>query len=214
MPKADIPDMSAEAVAVGAFGPTSWANVFYFDVAASPGDEGEIANDIGTAVKNLYSTLDLGNFSINWVHKYTRVKFKPSAPSVAVKRVVVADNVGTDDSGDQDAQVAYLINWVTGDVRRGGKPRTYIPGVPLSKCADSATIASGTVSSMTGNINAWLDTLGDGSLPNGTICDLCEMSFIDGGTFRDPPVPFDISSGLLNSIVATQRRRVDRLRRL
>jgi len=39
-----------------------------------------------------------------------------------------------------------------------------------------------------------------------------EMSFVDGKADRTTPVTFDITGGQVNQVVATQRRRIDRLR--
>ena len=115
--------------------------------------------------------------------------------------------VGTGGSG-QDAQVALLVNWQVGDGRRGGKPRNYIPGVLDSVVADSARLDSTFVSTVSASINTWLTTIA-GETPNFALVD---MSFRDAKAWRTNAVPFPIHGGNLNEVVATQRRRVDRLR--
>lgn len=212
MPKAMIPEGTAKAVVSGTYGPATWANIMYFAII-TPSDDGvqATADDVGSAAIDLYSKLSLDRFSDQFNVHTAKVLYHDTGGTFT-RVATIADATGTEDSGDQDAQVAYLINWFTGDVRRGGKPRQYIPGVPLAACADSANISATYLGAMNSGLVDWFTELLDGSLPNGSILELVEMSFVDGGVDIDPPVIYPVSSGRVNPVVATQRRRVDRLR--
>ena len=130
----------------------------------------------------------------------------------SVRTLTVADGtVGTHSGDCQDAQVAYLINWSSDDGRRGGKPRNYIPGVPNASMLDPARIQSSVLSSINGLIATWY-ALFPRSGTGYEINSLVEMSFVEHGADRNPPIGITINGGTLNGIVATQRRRVDSLR--
>lgn len=211
MPKAEIPTGYAQAVTYGAYGPSSWANVRYYSVLTQADTLAHTCDDIAFAENDLYSKCDFGNFSVNWAVRYTKVRYRDLISDI-FKRTIIGTAAGTNAGGDQDAQVAYLINWDAPDIRRGGKPRSYVPGVPTDRMADSALLDSGPLSDFASGIAAWFVELADGSLPNGTTLELVEMSFVDAGVDIDPPIGYPINSGTLNHVVATQRRRVDRLR--
>lgn len=212
MSAAPIPVGYAKAVAKGTYGPTTWVNIMYFLVTPADGETlFETAQDVGWAMGELYNKLGYANFALGWIHHTVKVLYRDATDDF-VKSVSVVDEAGTDSSGDQDAQVCYLVNWSTGDVRRGGKPRTYITGVPLSACADSATLDSDHLGSMNSGLVDWFTELAAGGAPSGAQLMPVEMSFIDGGVDRTAPQPYLISSGAVSNVVATQRRRVDRLR--
>lgn len=212
MPKAEIPVGYAQAVAEGTYGPATWDNVFYFSVdPEGVSDLGLICADIGWGVTELYNKIGYAHFSENWTHHLVRVKYRDASADI-FKRTTIADATGSNESGDQDAQVSYLFNWDVPDIRRGGKARTYVCGVPMDACADSAMITSDFLGAINSGLEDWFTELGDGSSPGGTVLGLVMMSFVDNGVDIDPPVPYPSFSGVLNHVVATQRRRVDRLR--
>ena len=212
MPKAEIPTGYAQAIANGTYGPTSWVNIMYFLVTpVGTPTLLEVAQDVGWAMEELYNKLGYAHFSANWTHSITKVLYRDSDTDFT--RVVrVADAVGTDSSGDQDAQVSYLLNWAAGDVRRGGKPRTYVTGVPMDACADSAKLTSTFLGAMNSGLVDWFTELAAGGAPSGTELNPVEMSFINAKADRTVPQPYLITSGNVNQVVATQRRRIDRLR--
>lgn len=208
MPKAQIPVGSIKVAANGVFGPTTWANVFYYIVTAGASTPGEVIAAAAQATVDLYQTaFGPGNFTSSWQLQYTTVTYRDADDSIV--RTRVSDVVtGIGEAAAQDAQVAYLINWSTGDPRRGGKPRQYICGIPDDHIADSARVASGVVSGVSANLITWLTGLPARSIP----LQLVEMSFRDGNAWRAEPVNYPILGGSLNPVVATQRRRVNRLR--
>jgi hypothetical protein len=128
-------------------------------------------------------------------------------------RATVADAyAGTDTSGAQDAQVSYLVDWTSNDPRKGGKPRTYIPGVLNSRMADPATLDTSYASTVSEGIQDWLENLLAASSGTASHLQLIEESFRDGKAWRSAAHGYPIRDGHLNPIVATQRDRVDRLR--
>ena len=212
MPKQPIPANYARAIVKGLYGPATWANIMFFQIITpAEGGNGLTADDVGEAAIALYTGLDMGDLSDDWSVTTCKVLYRDPEDTF-VKSVTVADASGTNSSGDQDAQVAYLINWVSDDARRGGKPRQYIPGVPFDRCTDSVFLDSSVQSNFNTAIASWIASLPAGGWTNGTELAMVEMSFVDAGVDLDPPVGYPITGGHLNAAVATQRRRVDRLR--
>lgn len=209
----NVPPGYAQATVAGLYGPASWENVLWFGILTpGGGTDLQTADDVGAAAANLYSGFDMGDFSEDWGVSTVKVLYRPLTGDM-VKSVTVASAAGTNSSGGQGAQVAYLLNWVTSDYRRGGKPRTYVCGVPDDRLADSANLDSSVQSNFNDAIASWISDIALGTgLPNGSLLELVEMSFVDGGVERDTPLGFPVSGGILNPILATQRRRVDRLR--
>jgi hypothetical protein len=206
--KAQIPVGYAKVEVTGTFGPATWANVFYVFIGETARTPGQVITDVVTFLNNLYDTaINLARLSPRWVHQYTTVTYRDAEDSIVRLRVADAQ-VGTASGGDQDAQVAYLINWATGDPRRGGKPRQYIVGVPDSAMLDSARLDNSLIASINAGIVSWL--VSGLSLP--TPMQLVEMSFRNDKADRLTAVDYPIIGGTVNPVVATQRRRVNRLR--
>lgn len=187
-------------------------NVFYCIVTPGGNTPGQVIADVAAWFKSFYvDAINPVRLPSSWSLDYTTVTYRDAEDSTV--RVRVADAVAGDDEGtDQDAQVAYLINWATSDPRRGGKPRQYVCGVIDEVMADSAFISTAVQTSMSSDINTWLESALAGFGPNDTPMQLVEMSFTNGKAFRDAAVTFPIIGGTLNPVVATQRRRVDRRR--
>lgn len=208
-----LPVGYARAAAQGMYGPCTWANIFYFGVG--PGDGSTPAQtmaDIGQAVAALYDGLDLGNFSADWALQTVKVFWQDAEGSI--QKATVADaKAGTGSTDEAPAQVCYLLNWTGTDARKGGKPRNYLCGVPGDRMADSANINSSTLAEMNLALATWLIDLPDTTKwTNGTALQLVEMSFYEAKAKRALPVPYAINTGHVSPVVATQRRRVDRLR--
>jgi hypothetical protein len=180
----------------------------YFDVEADSHTPGDIITQVASNVHAFYhDAMLLESFPGDWHTSWITIAYRDAEDSLV--RVRVADaQAGTGGESYQDAQVAYLINWATGDIRRGGKPRTYVPGVLDGNMADSAFLEAGTLSSINPLLINWLTAITGHSIA----MQLVEMSFRNGNAWRTDAHSFPIIGGSLNPVVATQRRRVDRLR--
>ena len=211
--KAQIPVGTAKAETTGQYGPATWANVRYYVIGDTSGHTpGDVIQTVAQAEHEFY-TVGFGTdeISSDMSVTFTTVTYRDAADSII--RLRVADAIaGANGSGDQEANVAYLVNWATGDPRRGGKPRSYVPGVADNRLVDSARIGPAVVTTINGRLVTWLASLPTPAGGRLVALQLVEMSFTDGKAFRATPVTFPIIGGTLNNVVATQRRRVDRLR--
>jgi hypothetical protein len=210
--KAQIPVGYSKAEVMGIYGPATWANVFYLDTSPSnPEDPADAAQAAYNAMHALYETFHSSEFSDQWQVTKQRITYRADEDSIY--SFTIADAILGTHSGDaQDAQVAYLINWVSGDSRKGGKPRNYICGVPNASMLDSARLQPTVQATLNGFLSTWLGAFPYAGSSDGVAQGLVEMSFVTAGADEDPPIARPIVSGLFNTVVATQRRRVDRLR--
>lgn len=192
----------------GGLGPAGWVNVFYLAVTPGSHTPGEVIAAAADAIHDFYTdAMSLAAFPGEWSTTWCTVTYRDAEDSTVRIRVADAES-GTASGDTQDAQVSYLVNWSTGDPRRGGKPRTYVCGVPDSVMADSAFINPSTVHDINTTLLPWLVGLPSRTIP----LELVEMSFRNDNTFRDVAAHYPILGATLNPVVATQRRRVDRLR--
>jgi hypothetical protein len=210
--KPPIPVGFARVAAEGIYDGTTWANVYYFQVVTYDNDHlQDVAQLLHDSLHALYNTVLSSHLMEGWHLHRERISFRDSEDSVY--RFNIADAVNGGHSGvEQDAQVAYLINWQSGDPRKGGKPRQYICGVPSASMIDAAHIDSSLVASVSAALASWIDdnTTRTSGTASGLV--LVEMSFRNANTFRDAAAAFAIAGGTLDGTVATQRRRVDRVR--
>lgn len=171
----------------------------------------DCANAAAIAAANFYSDIFQPQVSTGFLVSTTKVVYRDADDSLV--RYTVADAIEGGYSGASEAaQVAYLLNWQTGDPRKGGKPRTYVSGVPTGVMLDSARIGGDTLSALNTAVSEWLESNLSVTSGDQTGVELVDMSFRDGGTWRDAATDYAIFSGFVSPVVATQRRRVDRLR--
>jgi len=213
VPKPDIHANMARVAIEGEWGPETWATVFYLawqgTMDATFADAVDLADQITTAVEPLYTD---GLMPTN-VHT-SRAKLKLFDASLNLYRVnFPLDWSGSGTADVTDAgQACYLINWQTGDPRRGGKCRWYLPGVHDEVLANQARINPASVTSYNAKIATALADLKAMTAPWFDNPQLVEASFVDGGADRISVVSYEVVNGTLNPVIASQRRRVDRLR--
>lgn len=213
MPKAEIPVSTAKITAIGTYGPATWNNVFYAAVTTfDPSHLQDVAALCADAIVALYGDANIKP----WINaacqlQETRVRFRDSSSSVY--RATLADVVAGTHAGDGlPAQVCKLINWQTGDPRKGGKPRTYLTGVSDGELADTANILSAVRTPINTALVGWITA--NLTRAHGTASGLVfgEMSFRDANAWRTTPLFYPFIAGTVSPVVATQRDRVDRLR--
>lgn len=210
--KPPIPVGVAKIGIQGTFAPATWAVIWYAAIGSwDPAHLNDVIGLVGDRVGHFFNDVLKPEASYNFKTVLYKVGFRDAAGSLY--RATVADaQVGAKSGDYQDAQVAWLFNWTTNDDRRGGKPRSYFPGVPSSAMADSAAILSSVQTNINTPLVTWLsDNL---TAAHGTASgfQLLELSFVDGGVDRTTAADWPVRAGILNPWVATQRRRVDRLR--
>lgn len=210
--KPPIPVGVVKATAVGTYGPTLWNNVWFF----SPITPGTLIADTFNLVKDrlhaFYNDCWRPNLSVHWTVSEYKIAYRDAEDSIV--RFTLADALagGIGAGQDQDAQVAALVNLSTGDPRKGGKARKYIPGLVTAAMADPARLDPAFVTARNTAMATWLAANLTASSGGATGLLTLELSFRNAKTWRAAAVPFEVHAATCNPIVATQRDRVDRLR--
>lgn len=210
--KPPMPVGCAKVNAQGVLTPCTWENVFHFFPGTwDPANLNDVVQLVKSAVYDLYHVaFSPAGFPASWRIKTFKVAFRDAEDSLY--RATVADAFGGTGGATQDAQVAYLINWTTNDDRRGGKPRSYIAGVDDGDMANSAELTNDALVIRSAAIQSWIDGLGARSHGTASGLVFSEISYRNGKTWRDTAKSWPIRAGSLSPYVATQRRRIDRLR--
>lgn len=212
-PKPPPPHDTVRLAYSGTLGPTTWAVIHWFATAYNMP---VAAADLDTVTGDFFTA-----FGDNFVHvsdmtnrlHLTRVDAVYHLSDGTVRRRRhVGDVSGNGASSGEEGQVAILINWDTGDPRRGGKPRSYIPGVAEDRVSDEASLTGGCVTSRTAACATYLTTTAAITTSTVTVVGMVDVSFVNANDYRPSAVQYEIFGGTCNPIVATQRRRVDRLR--
>jgi hypothetical protein len=192
---------------------TTWANIFYFTVPG--GISGVTFADVvtlGGQLSSAYYTNLLHTSMHSTDTQLRRWKIKLIDGTSTEYRASGADNgAGTSSGALEAAQVCYLIDWVTTDPRRGGKARTYLPGVLTSALADNANLSSAALAAINTEANNFHNAVNALTI-TGQLLHMVEMSFINNKAPRAHGVGYEILAGVASNVVGTQRRRVDRLR--
>lgn len=144
------------------------------------------------------------------------------APSWSLVHVTAKDNGGTSANGTDSTapiagnasgsafppQVAVVVSWKIPEVYRGGKPRLYMPGIPVSAVttagdsAISATYAAAVDTAAT----AWLAGV-NGASVSGTAISMGTVSHFTGHAVRPTPVWRTYIDVRVHERLDSQRRR-------
>jgi hypothetical protein len=210
--KPPIPVGSAKVAVSGFVQASTWTNVYYFDIGdVGSHTPGEVISTLAETVHELYNTALKTYLSNLWSVAYSTISYRDATDSLIRLRVADAI-VGSQDPGPEAAQVAMLIDWATGDPRRGGKPRQYIAGLAETALVDDARLTSTVIHDYNVALLAWLESLPTPAGGRLVPLQLVEMSFRNAKTWRDNAHSYPIIGVSINPVVATQRRRVNRLR--
>lgn len=121
-----------------------------------------------------------------------------------------ADHTGPTSGGGAPASAACVLSWAIVDTYRGGKPRTYLPGVPLTALSTVRVLDDGYVADTRTAAANFLDAVNGFTTANITTCTLGVLHFFSGGLALDPPT-FDPYIGVgVQKRVCSQRRRLGR----
>jgi len=134
-----------------------------------------------------------------WQNRNSRLRVKKAGEAVGQ----VAGRVAP-------AQVATLISWETLEVRRGGHPCSYIPGVPMNHLEDDAHFFDDVAAALdTAARNYVTETREVVSGPL-RVLDFVDLSYVINGAYRSVPDATSIVGATVRRVPATQRRRIDR----
>lgn len=132
----------------------------------------------------------------------------PTGSPLVVAGTHTGSTAGGVSADPAPASLAACLSWQSGVYWRGGKPRTYVGGLPVSAMADERELDSTFVTNILSdavNLIAAFNALTSGNFDS---CQFGFVSFTSGGTDRTPPLFFPIVGAAVHSRADTQRRRL------
>jgi len=210
--RADPPDNSLRVAYEGTYLGTSWAVIHWFFCSVSAPLVNSDLDSMATALQAAFQDKLVHYFCNDQVH------FKETALTLFLplsqkrRRVKIVDAVGGNADNPLPAQVSILIDWSTLDGRRGGKPRSYLPGVGSDHVDESYSVKASTLANLNTHVAEYITAVNAITTAHLTSMKFVEMSFVSAGAYRaeGAVIYFDIDSGYVRPVLATQRRRVDR----
>lgn len=107
-----------------------------------------------------------------------------------------------------DNAACWVISWTSNAYWRGGKPRTYIPGVQQSYLQSSRSLSTASVGNLRTKANNFHAAINALSATGITNTQHGFVKFFTGGTLLTPGVFYPISAALVHPRIGTQRRRL------
>lgn len=145
--------------------------------------------------------------STPWV--LSGVTAKDAGGTSAQANSTAAGVVGTAGGPACPPQVAVCISWSIAEVYRGGKPRTYVPGIPQSAVSTASTsqLASSYAASMRTSAQAILSGINTMTVTGGGAFQMGTVSYHSAHAVRPVPLFRSFISSRVHERLDSQRRR-------
>lgn len=185
----------------------TWAIILWLKVTASSRTGADLATLLG-AIGSAWSTdiaqLYVGSCSLQEIKG---VWIIPGGGEIVQSDTTVRNGVAT---GTQIPNLATcaVINHRVDKYYRGGKPRSYLPGVPATNTTDFVHLTTTAISNYQtrfGNFMNAVNALTAGGITN---VKLGTVSFVSKGDWRATPEFWQFNGNSVRSILGTQRRRL------
>lgn len=164
---------------------------------------------LASALYSAYATAFAPHLS-NWWHlSRCNVTYFPAGTEVVVYGSHEADTPGAvSEPAPGSASVAAVISWVANVYWRGGKPRTYVAGVPLSMYDGTTQLKAAFQTSLDTAAGSFLTAVNALVPTPFTSVTLSLMSFFSKKVGATRPQAFPIAGAKVGSRIDSQRRRL------
>jgi len=164
---------------------------------------------LAAALYSAYATAFASHLS-NWWHlARCNVTYFPAGTEVVVYGSHEADTPGTvSEAAPGSASVAAVISWIANVYWRGGKPRTYVSGVPLASYDGTTQLKATFQSGLDTAAGSFLTAVNALTPTPFTSVTLSLMSFFSKKVGAVRPQAFPITGAKVGSRIDSQRRRL------
>jgi hypothetical protein len=204
------PDNSARIAISGTTNTQNWANVFHCQLTTS-GSIAQADLDTWTAAFGAqYKTSFAGQESgaVNYVLAKTTLYTPGGGQLTSSAALTGAGTSGGTNVSDLSA--ALCISWLSTVYWRGGKPRTYLPGLSTAQVANNYQIAGASITSAKTAATGFRTAVNALTATSITGTTLGFVSFRSGNAPRGTPIFFAFTGATVHGRVASQRRRLGR----
>ena len=215
MPSPPEPPVDTVRVAINGLNDSyPWTNVFWLKVVSGGTRTYADLSTLLIAFAAAHFTHLLPHVSNNVAQQTCHGSWQTGA-GTAIESTVAALGVGGGVAQPLPASAAAVLSWQIASRYRGGKPRTYLPGMTTSGIADTAHLSGSSVTTYANDAEAFrvaVNALTAGAITSVTLGTL--RRFADGGsetippTYLNPPVFWPFLSVLVHARLGTQRRRL------
>lgn len=211
MPTGSRPGLPAQVVRVaveGNVGGQPWANIFHVKTDLPGITSAQGVTDLLTAFNQKMIDSGLWQFCSTTTHVTQLSGVVQTTPDTAHKSQIASTITGITAGTVLPAEASLVLSWLSEVFWRGGKPRTYIPGM-VSTYADTN--------------HSWLDSQkaillakaellrsGINSITTAAIdqCTMGMVSYASGKEWRPVPLFFPFTGVTIHDRIGTQRRRL------
>jgi hypothetical protein len=208
VPTSRGPDNSARVAVGGTFNGINWANVFraQLSVSAPPtqADFDAWVAAVGAAYKAQFAARQITDVLYR---SAVGVFYAPGGGELASVAALTGNGANAVGTG-YDQEACKVISWLSTVFWRGGKPRSYLPGVQPSDIATGHLLSSGEIAALlaaAGGFRTAINGITSGAI---TATQFGFVSFRTGNADRVPPVFFPITGARVHGRLGTQRRRL------
>ena len=203
------PDNSVRVAISGNLNGVNWANVFACQLTAATAPTQAMLDTWTDAFAAAYKTAFAGTLPpvTNFINAKA-VMFLPGGAVLESSRPMTGS--GTGGTAVQDDAISAVVSWTTSVYWRGGKPRTYLPGLAQSQVTNNNSLVGGFITTLTTAGNSFRTAVNALTATNITATVLGFFSFRTGNAERPAGLFFPIGGAIVHPRLGTQRRRLGR----
>lgn len=188
-------------------GNVNWANVFWATCASASTPTPANLNSLASQLYSCYSTGLLGLLGNDLSQQRCVVNFY-GAPGTQVVGEYATTNMGGSDNPTEVDSLSACISWQFPATWRGGKPRTYMPGLPSEAFETSNTLASAFQTALLSAAAGFRADVNASAAGPVSAMVLSVMSFFSGNSPRALGVAFPITGEVVHPRIDSMRRRL------
>lgn len=189
-------------------GAANWANIFWFLLTTTAVPTQANLDTWLAAIRVAYGNniMPLAGSSVT-ARLFHATFFSPGGGTVLSDNTNTLTGTGGTDSSTP-ASASVVLSWRIPSYYRGGKPRTYVPGLAASQLTDPNTIASTFVTTAKTNAEGFRTACNAASAGNITGTSMGTVHFRRGNVELSPPTFEAYSGSTVHSRIGSQRSRL------
>lgn len=169
---------------------------------------------MNTMVASLYTawkTAWQAHLADNWTITLAKGTYYGTAPYVITGEEILTDLGTRTPSSIMPDQITACLSWLVSTTWRGGKPRTYFPGIVVSAdLQDNAHMTSTLITALEGAGTAWMTAVNAYTTSPFLTMQLGTIRFFSAGVPLAPPVFLPYTGNFMHSRISTMRKRLGR----
>lgn len=194
----------------GDIGGMPFANVFHVGTDEPGISTGAGVLDMITAFKNAVSSSNLITLLSNTLHVTQFQGVVQLTDDTAVEATLSASLAGTGSGATVTANDALVISWLSNAYWRGGKPRTYLPGLLTASVDTNHSLLDSSKAAFLANAVAFRTAVNAITTPAVDATQLGFVSYATGKAWRSTPLFFPYTGVTIHDRIGSQRRRLGR----